>query len=133
MIKKVMEKLDRKYAKICVYAAVTVLVTLCAASVLLKTGPFWLKFWAIFTAVLRPVIIGGGLCYLLQPVVSRFERMFNRTKEHGWARGVSVLLTLGIIFTVVFFVLGMILDCRITTPTDDQYHRNAIDRLMCQR
>lgn len=109
MIKKVLEKLDWKYAKICVYAAVTVLVTLCAASVLLKTGPFWSKFWAIFTAVLRPVIIGGGLCYLLQPVVTRLEGMFNRTKEHGWARGVSVLLTLGIIFTVVFFVLGMIL------------------------
>ena len=103
MIKKIMEKLDWKYTKICVYAAVTVLVTLCSAYVLLQTGPFWTKFWAIFTAVLRPVIIGGGLCYLLQPVVSRFERMFNRTKEHGWARGVSVLLTLGIIFTVVFF------------------------------
>ena len=41
MIKKVMEKLDRKYAKICVYAEDTDLVTLCAASVLLKKWPFW--------------------------------------------------------------------------------------------
>ena len=55
-----------------------------------------------------PIIIGGIICYLLLPVVNRLERLFNRDKEHGWARSVSVLLTFAVIAAAVILVLAMI-------------------------
>ena len=97
MIKRFLKGLDQKYLKICMYAAITVLVTVIAGALAFSTGPFWSKLWAIFTAVLKPIVIGGIICYLLLPAVNRLERLFNRDKEHGWARPASVFLTFAII------------------------------------
>ena len=109
MIKKFINGLDQKYLKICIYSAVTVLITVIIGALAFSTGPFWSRLWAISKAVLKPVIIGGIICYLLQPVVSRLENLFNRNQKHGWARTVSVLLAFAIIALVVIIVLGMII------------------------
>ena len=108
MIKRFLKGLDQKYLKICMYAAITVLVTVIAGALAFSTGPFWSKLWAIFTAVLKPIVIGGIICYLLLPAVNRLERLFNRDKEHGWARPASVLLTFAVIAAAVILVLAMI-------------------------
>lgn len=108
MLKKFLSRLDQKYLKICVYAAVTVLLTGIAAILLKSTGPVWSKLAAIFSAVLKPVIIGGIIWYLLLPVVNRFEKMFNRDKKRGFARPVSVLITFVIIAAAIIAVLVMI-------------------------
>lgn len=108
MIKIFFKNLDQKYLKICVYAAVTVLVTVIVGAIAFSTGPFWSKLWSIFTAVLKPIIIGGIIYYLLLPVVNKFEGLFNREKKHKWARAVSVLITIGIIVAAVLLVLVMI-------------------------
>lgn len=108
MIKRFLRGLDQKYLKICKYTAITVLVTVIAGALAFSTGPFWSKLWAIFTAVLKPIIIGGIISYLLLPAVNRFEKLFNRDKYHGWARAVSVLLTFAIIAAVLIVVLVMI-------------------------
>lgn len=63
MMKKWIETLDKRYLKVCVYASVTVLMTVILGALLLSTGGFWKKTWLIFTAVLRPIIIGGIICY----------------------------------------------------------------------
>ena len=109
MIKKFFRGLDQKYLKICIYAAVTVLVTVIVGALAFSTGPFWSRLWAISTAVLKPVIIGGIICYLLLPVVNKFEKLFNRDQKHGWARKVSVLLTFAIIAAVIIIALGMLI------------------------
>ena len=109
MIKKFIRGLDQKYLKICIYAAVTVLVTVIVGALTFNTGPFWSRLWAISTAVLKPVIIGGIICYLLLPVVNKFENLFNRGQKHGWARKVSVLLTFAIIAAVIIIALGTII------------------------
>ena len=109
MIKKFIRGLDQKYLKICIYAAVTVLLTVIVGALTFSTGPFWSRLWAISTAVLKPVIIGGIICYLLLPVVNKFENLFNRGQKHGWARKVSVLLTFAIIAAVIIIALGTII------------------------
>ena len=109
MIKKFFRGLDQKYLKICIYAAVTVLITVIVGALTFSTGPFWSRLWAISTAVLKPVIIGGIICYLLLPVVNKFENLFNRGQKHGWARKVSVLLTFAIIAAVIIIALGTII------------------------
>ena len=108
MIRRFLKGLDQKYLKICSYASITVLVTVIAGALAFSTGPFWSKLWAIFTAVLKPIIIGGIITYLLMPVVNRFEKLFDRDKHHGWARAASVLLTFAIIAIVLILVLAMI-------------------------
>ncbi|MCR4904409.1 MAG: AI-2E family transporter [Butyrivibrio sp.] len=102
------KKLDQKYLKICLYSSITVLITIGLAAVLLSTGPFWTKLWAIFTAVLRPIIIGGVLCYLFMPIVNKFENIFNRKKTHKWARALSVILTFAIVLSAIIIILVLI-------------------------
>ena len=109
MIKKFIRGLDQKYLKICIYSAVTVLLTVIIGALAFSTGPFWSRLWAISTAVLKPIIIGGIICYLLLPVVNKFEKLFNRNQKHGWARTVSVLMTFAIIAAIIIIVLGMII------------------------
>ena len=48
---KIFKKLDKKYLKICIYAAITVLITGGIAMLFLLSGPFWSKLWAISAAV----------------------------------------------------------------------------------
>ena len=108
MLKRFLSGLDQKYLKICVYAAITVLLTGIAAILLKSTGPVWSKLAAISSAVLKPVIIGGIIWYLLLPVVNRFEKMFNRDKKREFARPVSVLITFAIIAAAIIAVLVMI-------------------------
>lgn len=108
MIKSFFANLDQKYLKVCVYSAVTVLVTVIIGSLAFCTGPFWSKLWAIFSAVIKPVIIGGIICYLLLPAVNKLEELFNRNKEHGWARPASVLVTFLVIALLIIVILGML-------------------------
>ena len=108
MIKNFLASLDQKYLKICVYSAVTVLITVIIGALAFCTGPFWSKLWAIFSAVIKPVIIGGIICYLLLPAVNKLEELFNRNKEHGWARPASVLVTFLVIALLIIVILGML-------------------------
>lgn len=104
-MKKWIETLDKKYFKVCVYASVTVLITVILGALLLSTGGFWKKTWLIFTSVLRPIIIGGIICYLFLPLVNKFETLFNKKKEHKWSRAVGILCT----FLIVLLVIALIL------------------------
>lgn len=108
MLRDFLKKLDHKYLKVCLYAAVTVLLTVIVGAIAFSTGPFWSKLWSIFTAVLKPIIIGGIIWYLLDPVVKRFEKLFDRDKKHKWSRAISVLLTFAIIAAIVLAVLTML-------------------------
>ena len=103
MLKKFLSGLDQKYLKTCVYAAVTVLVTGIIAILLLQTGPIWSKLWAIFSAMIKPVIIGGIICYL--PVVNRLEKMISGGQKRAYARPLSVLITFAVIALLLIAAL----------------------------
>ena len=105
MLKKFLSGLDQKYLKTCVYAAVTVLVTGIIAILLLQTGPIWSKLWAIFSAMIKPVIIGGIICYLLLPVVNRLEKMISGGQKRAYARPLSVLITFAVIALLLIAAL----------------------------
>ena len=83
---------DKKYLKVCIYASVSVITTLIAAYLIYRTGGFWAKIWALFTAILRPFLIGLILCYLLSPVVSLIERGMNYKQKHRGSRILSIVL-----------------------------------------
>ena len=57
-MKKFWDSLDKKYVKICGYASATVIITIIILGLLYSSGVFWVRLWSIFTAVLKPVVIG---------------------------------------------------------------------------
>lgn len=91
---KLKEKIDPKYLKICVYASVTVIMTIVALAVLYFSGGFWKTLWSMFTAVLTPVVIGGIICYLFLPIVDRLERLLSK-EEKPWRRPAAVAIFYG--------------------------------------
>ena len=110
-MKKPWNKLDRKYTKVCLYAIVSVILTLGVIVFLYVTRGFWVTVWGVIRAITRPVIIGGIICYLLSPVVNWLEKRLTKKKERGWVRPVSVLvcvlLVIGIIGLLVMLIAMM--------------------------
>ncbi|SDW11418.1 Predicted PurR-regulated permease PerM [Lachnospiraceae bacterium KHCPX20] len=102
------KKIDPKYFKVCLYAAVTVIATLIALLLIYMSGSIWAKIWNLFTAILKPLIIGFVFSYLLSPAVSFFEKKINHRKTHAWARGLSVLICFLLIFAFIALFLVLI-------------------------
>lgn len=104
--------LDGKILKICIYAAVTALVTFGLGVALYHSGPFWSTAGSIISAVLKPVIAGIVIAYLLMPLTNFFDRKFSHGKEMSahpsHIRALSVLLTIVILLAVIaVLVLGL--------------------------
>ena len=77
-MKRLRDSLDSKYLKICLYAGVTVILTAVVFMLLYLTGGVWGKVWNVFLAVLKPMILGGVLCYLLAPLETRIEKILTK-------------------------------------------------------
>ncbi len=104
-MKNLIKKLDPKYLKICLYAAVTVVLTFGMIEILRYSGGFWSKLWEITTAVLKPIIIGGVISYLFLPIVNKIESLINGKKEHKWARAVGIFATFILVIAVISFII----------------------------
>ncbi len=109
MLKRFWSSLDKKYAKICLYASVTVIVTLIVVCLLYWTTGFWTRLWTIFTAVLKPLVIGGIISYLLSPIVDRIEGLFNRRKSHKWDRPLATFLSFLIVLAVIVAIFVVLI------------------------
>ena len=108
MFKELLNKIDKKFAKVCAYVSVTVIVTFIAIEVILASGGFWARLWTIFSAVLKPVIIGGIISYLLSPLVNRISDCFDKKKTHRWSRYLAILLSFLIILSIVALIIVII-------------------------
>ena len=61
------------------------------------------------STVLKPLILGLALTYLLSPLVAKFENgPLASMKKPGSKRAVAVILTFIIVFIVLFFILGIL-------------------------
>ena len=111
------EKLDPKYLKVCMYAAATVIAIFVIIVILAFSGPFWKTLWMMFTAVLKPIIIGGIICYLFLPIVQKIEGVLSK-EDKKWRRPAAVailyasiaLVLMLIILALFIFVQGSIHD-----------------------
>ena len=118
-MKRLKDRLDPKYTKICVYACVTVVITVVAIMLLAYSGGFWSTLWSMFTAVLKPLLIGGIICYLFTPLVEKIENILSK-EDKPWRRPIAVAVFYGTVFLIVglivlalfFWVKGGIDDLR---------------------
>lgn len=107
-MKRIKDSLDSKCMKICIYAGVTVIVTAVALMLLYLTGGVWLKIWNVILAIIKPLILGGVLCYLMAPLEAWMEKLLNRGGQKGWAKTVAVILTYVLIFVSLILLLILI-------------------------
>ena len=91
---------DKKYTKIAVYVVVTVLISFFLCILVPMSGGFFQKVFNVIGLVLKPIITGGVIAYLVEPVVQWIQ------KKLKWSRAVSVITT---ILLVVLLVLGVVL------------------------
>ena len=110
-MKKFLKRLDPKILKICIYASITVIVTVALIFILAYSGDFWETLWNMFTAVLKPILIGGIICYLFLPLITRIERMLSKEPK-AWTRPaavaifyIGIALILGILIIALVFAL----------------------------
>ncbi len=102
-MKKFLNRLDPRYAKVCLYASVTVLLTLVVGMVLVFSSDFFKKLWLLICAVLEPTVYGALIAYLLNPMVVKVS---HGLKRMGWQRDKGKLRrTMGIIVCVVVLTL----------------------------
>lgn len=94
---------DPKYAKICVYAGVTTLVTIAVGLLMVNSGGFFLKAWELIRSVAEPFVYGMLMCYLLLPLV---RKITDWLKEHGiFPDSIVMRLRIGVTLTVALVAL----------------------------
>lgn len=107
-MKKIKVDIDKKYIKICAYVSATVIFTAIVLFILAYSGEFWVKLWNLFTAILKPIIIGGIIDYLLKPVVARAEQGLRDRGMGKYSRIGAVALSIILTLVVIFGLIGIL-------------------------
>ena len=101
MIKHLLSKLDKRYVKVCAYAGATIVLVVVTIFLLQYSSGFWKTLWNLFTAVLRPIVLGLIFSYLLTPIVEKLEDKFHQYQMDKTARPVAVVLAVIIFLAVI--------------------------------
>lgn len=105
-MKHLLSRLDPQYTKVCLYASVTVLLTLAAALVLYFASGFFANLWQLICAVVEPAVFGALIAYLLNPLVTRVSHVLRRV---GWLRERGkIRRLLGIMATLLVLALAVL-------------------------
>lgn len=107
------DKIDMRYVKVCVYAAVTLLAVIAGAMLLNHSGAFFATLWSLIGAVLAPMVFGAIISYLLHPVVARIDYALSAgTPDSPRGRALwapSVLITLALVLGLLVVIIMLIL------------------------
>ncbi len=106
-MKKFIQSLDPVYVKVGVYASGTVLITGILAYILYCMIPQVWRLIDLVSAVLKPILVGFVIWYLLLPSVNRFDRKLQKSfPEKKWTRPVTVMvIMLLIVMGIVLFLI----------------------------
>ncbi len=107
--------LDKKYVKIASYAGIATLITVFLGYAIYQSLPVLNVLKKLLGAVLKPIVIGGVIAYLLIPMVhwteKRFKKMFPKAK---WVRAVSVFLCMLLIAAAILLFFAAVSSKLIT-------------------
>ncbi len=107
--------LDKRYLKIASYAGITVLVTFFVGYAIYQNLPALAVLGKLFTAVLKPVLIGGVIAYLLVPLVrivnGWFQKLFPGKK---WTKTIAVFLCM-IVIAAAFIIFVALISQKVIT------------------
>lgn len=100
MLKKYM---DSKYTKISVYVICTIIISFLLCIVISLSRGFFTKFFSVIGLILKPIITGGVIAYLLEPLVQWVQKKLKFKN----ARTVAVVGTLVVILLLIVSLLFM--------------------------
>ena len=110
---KFFDRLDPHYTKICLYAAVTVLLTLVCVLLLYASTGLFAKLWELICAVVVPLAYGAMLSYLINPLVKYVSSRLRQTKRYAHdgmrRRTAAVILSITAILLVILVLLTIML------------------------
>ena len=92
---------DSKYTKIALYVICTVVICFILCIILSLSGGFFRKIFNVIGLVLKPIIAGGVIAYLVEPLVQWIQ------KKLKLSRAVAVIGTLVIILLLILGLLVM--------------------------
>ncbi|MBR6089836.1 MAG: AI-2E family transporter [Anaerolineaceae bacterium] len=90
---------DSRYTKIAVYVIVTSVIMFFLFILISMSGGFFEKMVSVIGMVLKPIIAGGVIAYLLEPVVQLLQ------KKLKFARGAAVISTIALIVLLILALL----------------------------
>ena len=106
---------DRRYIKMCSYASVGVIITAVVIYLLYCSRGVWSMAWSLFMSVLRPIVIGGIISYLLRPVVKKLETGLKERGLEKIARTGAVVISIMLALAIVFGILGILVFTLVRT------------------
>ena len=101
---KLKQYYDHKYNKIAIYAIVTAVIIFMLCIILSLSGGFFRKLFSVIGLVLHPIISGGIIAYLFEPVVRKIEKII-RVRS---ARPIAVLITAVVVLGILIGGLVLI-------------------------
>lgn len=114
-MKKPQIDFDRRYIKMCSYASVGVIITAVVIYLLYCSRGVWSMAWSLFMSVLRPIVIGGIISYLLRPVVKKLETGLKERGLEKIARTGAVVISIILALAIVFGILGILVFTLVRT------------------
>ena len=100
--------IDRRYAKICLYASVTVLLTMAAIMVLYTASPVFNTLWLLICAVLEPVVYGAAISYVLNPLVVHISHALGRRSAYAGPEKAAKRRSTAVIHALVLVALFLL-------------------------
>lgn len=104
------DKINKKYMQISLYVIITVVI-IYSLSLILKNIPQFTSEimeklnWVI--RVIKPVILGFVIAYLMDPLVDFFERKFRKLKDFRIFRRIVAPRTWAVITSVLIFLMAL--------------------------
>ena len=91
--------LDKKYTKISLYAIATIIISFVLCIILSLSGPFFSKLFSVIGLILKPIIAGGVIAYLVEPVVQFLQKKLKLSRP---------IAVIGTIVIIALLILGLL-------------------------
>lgn len=105
---KLKQYTDQKYNKIAIYAIVTAVIIFTLCIILSLSGGFFRKLFNVIGLVLHPIISGGIIAYLFEPVIQKLEKMIHGKSARPIAVIITAVAVLGIVIGGLVFIAAAV-------------------------
>ena len=105
---KLLARIDKRYAKVCLYAGVTVVLTLVAAMLVITISPVFNKVWHLICTVGEPLVYGAAISYVLNPLATRISHQLSRSKRYAGPEHSVKRRTAAVLYSVLLVLLGLL-------------------------
>ena len=113
-MKRLKAWMEPRYTKIAIYAIVSAVIVFAACLLLMNSNGALLRAYALAGAVMKPLVLGMVIAYLLLPVVKLLEnKVFKGIKGKKARRNLAVIL----IYVLIAAIIGLLCTLLVVTVT----------------